>query len=117
VLPVGVWKELEAAVHYDGGYSAESPVIRHFWSVVHNDLSYDQRIALLAFVTGSSRMPLGGMSELRMIIQRAGPDGEMLPTASTCFHTLLLPDYASRDALKAKLLLALEHGGEGFGLQ
>ncbi len=61
-------------------------------------------------------MLAGGMSELRMIIQRSGPDSSSLPTSSTCFHVLLLPDYKSKEKLQTKLLLALAHGSEGFGL-
>ena len=98
------------------GYTAQSRVVRDFWSIVHNDLTVDQRIALLGFVTGSSRMPLGGMKELRVVIQRAGPDSAALPSASTCFHTLLLPEYSSREKLRAKLLQALDLGLVGFGL-
>ena len=42
-----------------------------------------------------------------------GGDGERLPTASTCFNTLKLCAYASREVLEGKLRLALALA-EGF---
>jgi len=48
--------------------------------------------------------------------QRAGPDSDKLPTAHTCFNALLLPDYSSKDKLRAKLLTAIRNA-QGFGLQ
>ena len=47
----------------------------------------------LMFMSGSRRSPLGGLGALRMTLQRAGPDSDSLPSAHTCFHTLLLPEY------------------------
>ncbi len=118
VMPLGAWAELEKSATYEGGYTKDTPIIKQFWSIVHNDFSPEQRLSLLYYVTGSSRMPLGGMAELKMIVQRASPDTEALPTASTCFHVLLLPEYASRDKLLSKLTTALAHGESGgFGLQ
>lgn len=43
------------------------------------------------FTTGSDRAPVGGLGRLPLLIQRAGPDTEHLPTAHTCFNALLLP--------------------------
>ena len=34
----------------------------------------DEKKKLLFFTTGSSRAPIGGLSELRFVIQRMGPD-------------------------------------------
>ncbi|KAA6364312.1 MAG: putative ubiquitin ligase E3A [Streblomastix strix] len=70
----------------------------------------------LHFVTSSSRAPIGGLKEIRMIIQRNGPDSDMLPTAHTCFNILLLPGYKSRMKIRQKLLTAINNA-EGFGLR
>jgi hypothetical protein len=53
---------------------------------------------------------------LLLSVQRAGPDTEKLPTAHTCFNTLLLPEYSSRDKLQRKLMTAIQNA-QGFGLQ
>lgn len=50
-----------------------------------------------------------------MVVQRSGPDSDRLPTASTCFYTLLLPEYATAAKLEAKLKAAIRES-EGFGL-
>lgn len=43
--------ELEESTEYDGGYTAESEIIKHFWSIVHG-LSLDSKRKLLQFTTG-----------------------------------------------------------------
>ena len=67
------------------------------------------------FVTGSDRVPLGGIRSMRFVIQRSGPDSEMLPAAHICFNTLDLPEYNSPAKLERKLKYALQNT-EGFGL-
>lgn len=62
------------------------------------------------------RAPVGGLGNLQLVIQRAGPDTEGLPTSHTCFNYLLLPEYASVDKLRQKLKLAISYA-EGFGLE
>ncbi|KAI8882997.1 hypothetical protein K501DRAFT_285580 [Backusella circina FSU 941] len=107
--------ELESIAEYDDGYHAEHSTIRQFWSVVHNDLSLDQKRKLLLFVTASDRVPVGGLKELSFYIQRNGPDSDRLPTALTCFSRLLLPEYATRKKLRDRLITAIENA-KGFGL-
>jgi HECT-domain (ubiquitin-transferase) len=53
---------------------------------------------------------------MKCIIQRDGPDSDKLPTSHTCFNTLLLPEYASRDKMLNRLKLAIMNA-EGFGLE
>lgn len=43
--------ELEKSTEYEGGYTAESETIKHFWSVVHS-LPMDSKLKLLQFTTG-----------------------------------------------------------------
>ena len=114
--PHFVWKELRLTARYEGGYSASTPVVQWLWQLIEQDLSVDERMRFLVFLTGSSRAPLGGLGELRVCIQRASSDTEQLMSASTCFHTLLLPEYDSKEKLTRKLKKALEYA-EGFGLQ
>ncbi len=69
------FSELERVTEYEGEYSAETPVIRQFWSVVHEMPEAEQR-QLLQFATGSDRIPIGGMSHLKFVIARQGPDSD-----------------------------------------
>ncbi|CAG5134325.1 unnamed protein product, partial [Candidula unifasciata] len=105
---------LEEATEYDGGFIADSPTIRNFWSVVHALPDEDKR-KLLQFTTGTDRVPVGGLSKLKMIIARNGPDSDRLPTSHTCFNVLLLPEYATVDKLKDRLLKAINYS-KGFGM-
>jgi hypothetical protein len=68
----------------------------------------------LKFATGTDRSPLGGLGNVKLVVQR-GADPYRLPVAHTCFNTFTLPDYRSRDVMREKLLLAIEHT-EGFGI-
>nr|CAB3267458.1 ubiquitin-protein ligase E3A-like [Phallusia mammillata] len=106
--------ELEESTEYDGGFTKDSPTVKAFWSVVHELDEADKR-KLLQFTTGSDRAPVGGLSKLRMIIARHGPDSFRLPTAHTCFNVLLIPDYRNRQKLKERLLKAISYS-KGFGM-
>ena len=58
---------------------------------------------------------MAGLGKMPLMVQWHGDDGDRLPSAMTCFNRLLLPQYESRDKLKAKLLIALRNS-RGFGL-
>ncbi|KAK2149458.1 hypothetical protein LSH36_451g01060 [Paralvinella palmiformis] len=105
---------LEEATEYDGGFTAASPVIRYFWEVVHA-FSEEQQRKLLQFATGSDCVPVGGLSKLKLVIARHGPDSDRLPTAHTCFNVLLLPDYSSKEKLEERLSKAINYA-KGFGM-
>ncbi|EFJ48337.1 hypothetical protein VOLCADRAFT_81197 [Volvox carteri f. nagariensis] len=105
---------LRDSARYEGGYGRDSRVVGWLWEVVLQELSEER--AFLKFFTGSDRSPQGGLGSLRPVIQRDGPDSHKLPTAHTCFNTLLLPEYGSPTKLAALLRLAINNS-EGFGLQ
>lgn len=105
---------LEKVVDYSDGYDRSSITVSHFWSVVR-EFDEAQKRQLLEFITGSKRVPIGGLSRLPFTIQRNGTDCTRIPSASVCFSRLLLPDYKSRAQLKRMLLLALDNA-QGFGL-
>lgn len=107
---------LQHTTIYEGGFTARSPVIRWFWDIFHYQMTEAQRQKFLAFVTGTDRAPVGGLGRLEMRIVKNGPDTDRLPSAHTCFNTLLLNSYSSRDRLAYWLLMAIENCS-GFGLQ
>eukprot|EP01102_Stenamoeba_stenopodia_P010874 TRINITY_DN3313_c0_g1_i1.p1 TRINITY_DN3313_c0_g1~~TRINITY_DN3313_c0_g1_i1.p1 ORF type:complete len:448 (+),score=91.55 TRINITY_DN3313_c0_g1_i1:1-1344(+) len=106
--------ELEQSTKYVG-YTPTHPLIRAFWDLISSLPLEDQR-RFLFFVSGSDRVPIGGLKSLNFTIQRSGPDSDRLPAAHTCFNILDLPEYGSPDKLKEKLLVAISHV-EGFGLK
>lgn len=79
-------------------------------------LTADERRRLLAFMCGSDRVPLGGLGEMRIVVQKNGSDPHRLIASATCFNTLLLPDYGDKAVLLKNLRIAAEHS-QGFGNQ
>ncbi|XP_072942235.1 ubiquitin-protein ligase E3A [Epargyreus clarus] len=108
------FNELEKSTEYDGGFTAESQTIKDFWSIVHS-LSLEDKRKLLQFTTGSDRVPVGGLSNLKLVIARNGPDCDRLPTAHTCFNVLLLPEYDTKEKLEDRLMKAISYS-KGFGM-
>ncbi|XP_028901993.1 ubiquitin-protein ligase E3A [Zeugodacus cucurbitae] len=106
--------ELEKSTEYEGGYTKDSQVIKDFWSVVHS-MPEESKRKLLEFTTGSDRVPVGGLSRLKLLITRHGPDSDRLPTSHTCFNVLLLPEYSNREKLEERLLKAINYS-KGFGM-
>ena len=105
---------IEEATKYDNGYIRYHPTIIAFWDIVHN-MNTDEKKSLLPFVTGSDRVPLKGLSSVAFQIIKHGEDSDKLPTASTCFNVLMLPEYSSREKLRNRLFLAVQNS-KGFGL-
>ncbi|KAI5922863.1 hypothetical protein F4810DRAFT_671774 [Camillea tinctor] len=107
--------ELRRAARYVG-WDASHRTVRDFWSVVKK---YDDRMRrkLLEFVTASDRVPVGGVANIQFVVQKNGEeegDNGHLPTAYTCYGTLLLPEYRDKDVLRERLAMALENA-QGFG--
>eukprot|EP01035_Chromulina_nebulosa_P017425 gene17425-22977_t len=112
--------DLKANTEYHGVRLTDE-IISWFWEAL-NGFSQTERASFLQFVTGTSKVPLGGFSNLqgmrgtqKFSIHKAYGDHNQLPTAHTCFNQLDLPIYNSYEELKAKLLLAIREGSEGFG--
>ncbi len=113
--------DLRANCEYHGGYSAASQIILWFWEIAIS-MDREQRALLLQFVTGTSKVPVGGFSELQAIsgrqkfqIHKAFGGNDRLPSAHTCFNQLDLPEYNTKEQLREKLLVAIHEGKEGFG--
>jgi hypothetical protein len=72
----------------DGGRAAM------FWQVI-DQLTSDERLLLLKFATGRSRLPPAS-SRVEHWLRVDGAEGsDLMPTASTCFNALHMPRYSS----------------------
>ncbi|XP_030637844.1 E3 ubiquitin-protein ligase HACE1 isoform X3 [Chanos chanos] len=105
---------------YTSGYDLQEPVIQWFWEVVES-LTQEERVLLLQFVTGSSRVPHGGFAFLmggsglqKFTIAAVPYSSNLLPTSSTCINMLKLPEYPSKEILRDRLLVALHCGSYGY---
>jgi len=102
-------------------YTRETEVIRWFWEIL-GDLDRTHKAAFLQFVTGTSKVPIGGFKDLvgmggalqKFQIHKSF-DINKLPTSHTCFNQLDLPEYKTKEALRDKLMIAITEGKEGFG--
>jgi len=85
--------ELEQAATYDGwrmldlsggmrlpgrGVRPDVPVLGHFWTFFHS-LSVDLKKKMLAFVTGSNRIPIKGLAHSNFVVMYGGEDQDKLP--------------------------------------
>ncbi|CAG8500448.1 3553_t:CDS:10 [Paraglomus brasilianum] len=104
-------------------YTPSSPQIQWFWRAVRS-FDQEERAKLLQFVTGTSKVPLGGFSVLQGVhgvqkfqIHKDFASADRLPSAHTCFNQLDIPEYESYEQLRSQLLFAISEGTTGFGFQ
>jgi hypothetical protein len=105
---------LRKCARYEDTYSATHPAILTFWSIVSQYSQEDCR-ALLEFVTASDRVPITGYESITFNIVPLNGDTENLPTSSTCFGKMYLPEYDTREKMEMKLGLAIRNS-TGFGV-
>ena len=85
-------------------------------------MNRNERALLLQFVTGTSKVPLGGFVSLmgmsgvqRFNIHRVPGDEGKLPQSHTCFNSLDMPEYSTEEQMREKLMLSItECAGFGF---
>lgn len=105
-----------------GFASIGSEVPRFFREVLSDasdetELCAEQRLALLEWCTALTALPCGGLKEkIKLRLWEEGEDND-LPSVHTCTHEVHLPAYRSRETLRAKLLMAVEHRHDGFQME
>ncbi|XP_005100317.1 ubiquitin-protein ligase E3B [Aplysia californica] len=124
---------------YHGGYHNNHKVINWLWDVVDNDLNLEEKGLFLKFVTSCSKPPLMGFAHMEppfsircVEVSDDQDTGDtvgsvlkgffnikkkdsvwLLPTSSTCFNLLKLPNYPKKSILRDKLRYAI-HSNSGF---
>lgn len=107
------WGALQRSARYKDGYKPTSRAVRWFWEIF-SDFSHERKLKFLKFATGTDRSPLGGLGNVKLVLQR-GADPNRLPISHTCFNTFTLPDYRSKSVMRKKIIMAIEQT-EGFGI-
>lgn len=117
---------------YQGKYTTKHKVIKWFWDTM-NTLSQDDLAKFLQFCTGSSRVPIGGFSELESnrgeiakfcIVEVKYVSGKSSSysfgpnfiKAHTCFNRIDLPSYNSEKQLKEAVNFIIKNEVIGFGI-
>lgn len=102
--------------------SPESNAIKWFWMMME-DFTAEDKVMMLQFVTGSSRLPYGGFSKLavgggpqKFTISLVPYVPGLLPSASTCINFLRLPDYPSVEIMTERVSVALRCGSQGYAM-
>ncbi|KAJ8263648.1 hypothetical protein COCON_G00161050 [Conger conger] len=125
--------DLKKHTVYYGGFHSSHRVIIWLWDILSNDFTAEERAMFLKFVTSCSRPPLLGFAYLKppfsircvevsddqdtgdtlgsvlrgfFTIRKKEPGGR-LPTSSTCFNLLKLPNYSKKSILRDKLRYAI----------
>lgn len=94
-------------------------MIRWFWEIVREEEARDENFVaqLMVFWTSARTIPTDvANNNMRISVQSGGRGGrpaDRLPTSHTCFNTLDLSVYPSKQALKQKLLQAVRFA-QGF---
>lgn len=104
---------LKQVVEYEG-FEETDKTVDYFWETLR-DLTNDERKQFLQFVWARNRLPLRGSDldvpfKLQKDTSNTGERADQaLPSASTCFFSLTLPEYSSQEILKRKLLFAIQN--------
>ncbi|XP_041348845.1 ubiquitin-protein ligase E3B-like [Gigantopelta aegis] len=132
-------EDLRRHTQYYGGYHNNHKVINWLWVILEKDFTLMERSLFLKFVTSCSKPPLLGFSSMeppfsiRCVEVSDDQDtgdtvgsvlkgffnikkkdaGGRLPTSSTCFNLLKLPNYSKKSILRDKLRYAI-HSHSGF---
>lgn len=113
--------ELQKAFHLDGSLTSNSATVKFLFEVLES-FTIERQKQFLQFVTGSTRLPIGGLTVLepQLTLSNVTVNGDpdaFLPTSMTCVNKLFLPNYSRSDILKEKLILAITEGAETFQIR
>jgi len=94
--------------------SPDSDTVKNFWSVLE-EMTDDERTLFLRFVWARSRMPTSAQDS-SMNFKLLGAQGaakddpdRYLPHAQTCFFSLSLPPYSTKEIMRNKLIYAINN--------
>ena len=85
-------------------YEADSPTILNFWKALES-FTEEEKSKYLRFVSGRNKLPdpRNIMIIHKISLLRGRDPDKKMPTSSTCYFTLNLPDYSSYEILRDKL--------------
>ncbi len=131
---------MSEALKADHGFHVESRAIRDLVEIM-SEYDGPTRRSYLQFITGSPKLPIGGMSHGSMLIAAncthnfVGFRGlsppltvvrkpheapltadDYLPSVMTCVNYLKLPEYSTKAVMREKLSIAMREGVGSFHL-
>lgn len=134
---------LADVIKFDHGYTTQSPAAQHLLAVL-GDMDATEQRRFLRFVTGSPRLPPGGLAALQprlTVVRKHSGGGEQgasapslgpscgslgplaqhaadadLPSVMTCANYIKLPPYSSKEVLKSRIMFVIHEGQGSFDL-
>jgi hypothetical protein len=100
---------LKENTDYEGCAVSDQHIV-YFWEVL-KAFAPRERTLFLKFVWGRTKLP-SGKDWRHMKVTRLNPSGPVnnyMPISHTCFFTLDLPAYTTKEAMEQKLLYAITH--------
>lgn len=106
---------LKSCCSFANGYDASSKAIAFLFEILSTFNASEQR-KFIKFVSGTPRLPIGGLESLspRLTISKYSTEDIRLPSASTCYNLLHLPEYSSLEKTREKLMYVLSEGDDSF---
>ena len=113
---------------YKNGINEKNEVIQFFWEIL-GELNNEQLLLFFKFCTGSTRIPVDGFSALpgpknkiikfniELLKDKDDKAKHKLITAQTCFNTIILPQYKTKDEMRKAIYIILESDTNYFGLE
>jgi len=105
---------------FDHGYTRSSRAVGYLLEILC-ELDDATLSLFLKFVTGSPRLPVGGLARLspRLTIVLKRPENSVspdayLPSVMTCANYLKLPDYSSKAIMRERLMTSINEGQGAF---
>jgi hypothetical protein len=104
---------LQRVTEYEG-YQITDGVVQNFW-VVLRELDNNEMKSFLQFVWARNRLPMresdfeSPFKIVRDSLNSGDTADQALPSASTCFFSLILPEYTSKETLREKLVFAINN--------
>ncbi|KQK05853.1 E3 ubiquitin-protein ligase UPL4 [Brachypodium distachyon] len=106
-------------IKFDHGYTSSSPAVINFLEIIQEFECHERR-AFLQFITGSPRLPPGGLAALNpnltVVRKHNNVADDDLPSVMTCANYLKLPSYSSKEKMREKLIYAITEGQGSFHL-
>ncbi|EAX88920.1 hypothetical protein TVAG_269910 [Trichomonas vaginalis G3] len=93
------------------GYTKKCTEIKRLINMIANFTPQEQRL-FCKFITGSERLPPGGLPALSppIVVGRRDGHDESFPSVSTCSNYLKMPSYSCEQIMKERFLTAMTYG-------
>ena len=110
---------LKSCCKFASGYDVNSKPVTFLFEVLSTLDALEQR-QFLQFVTSRPNLPIGGLKSLSPLLTiskistEEGKEDLRLPSASTCYNVLRLPEYSSLEKTRENLRSAISEGDGSF---